>query len=89
MVARAGGTLGSMNYLMGASRTQLIRLKHMEPGTRVLATERIPSGACHAVEGPDATEGLCGAEVIEVLDQSFAADSDFLKCDDCQKLVAR
>ncbi len=77
-----------MSYLVGASRTQLIRLPHMEPGTRVRATERIPSGACHAVDGPDATEGLCGAAVIDVLDQSFTADSDLIKCGDCQKLVA-
>jgi hypothetical protein len=53
----------------------------------VLATERIPSGACHAVEAADATAALCGAEVIEVLDQSFG-DSEFAKCADCETLIA-
>jgi hypothetical protein len=77
-----------MDYLLGASRMQLIRLKHMEPGTRVLATKRIPSGPCHAVEGADAEAGLCGAEVIEVLEESFAAESEFQRCAECEKLVA-
>jgi len=76
-----------MGYLVGASRVQLIRLRHLAPGTRVLATERIPSGPCHAVTGADDTEALCGAEVIEVLDQSFTADSDLTKCADCERLV--
>jgi len=76
-----------MDYLMGASRMQLIRLHHLEPGTRVGATERVPSGPCHAVTDPDAAEGLCGAEVIEVLDQSFSADSELRRCPDCEKLV--
>jgi len=76
-----------MDYLVGASRMQLIRLQHLEPGTRVQATERIPSGPCHAVVGLDAAEGLCGAEVIEVLDQSFLADSTVRRCADCEKLV--
>lgn len=76
-----------MDYLVGATRIQLIRLRHLEPGTRVLATERVPSGPCHAVEAADATEGLCGAEVVEVLDQSFG-DSGFQKCAECEKLVA-
>ncbi len=82
------GSLRLMDYLVGASRVQLIRMQHLEPGTRVLATERIPSGACHAVSGPDAAEGLCGAEVVEVLDQSFTGDNEYLKCEDCEKLVA-
>lgn len=68
---------------------QLIRLQHLEPGTRVLATERIPSGACHAVEEPDANKALCGAEVIEVFDQSFTGDSELLKCADCEALIAK
>jgi len=76
-----------MDYLVGASRTQLIRLHHLEPGTRVGATERVPSGPCHAVEGPDATRGLCGAEVIEVFDQDFSADDQQRRCPDCEKLV--
>ncbi len=76
-----------MSYLVGASRTQLIRLKHLEPGTRVLATERIPSGPCHAVSSPEDREALCGAEVIEVLDQSFTADSDLTRCAECEVLV--
>lgn len=76
-----------MEYLVGASRTQLIRLGHMEPGTRVGATARVPSGPCHAVVGIEATEGLCGAEVIEVLDQSFTADSTLTRCADCEKLI--
>jgi hypothetical protein len=76
-----------MDYLVGASRIQLIRLGHLEPGTRVLATERIPSGPSHAVEAADASEALCGAEVVEVLDQSFG-DSEFAKCAECEKLVA-
>lgn len=76
-----------MNYLVGASRTQLIRLQHLAPGTRVQATERIPSGPCHAVVGLDATEGLCGATVVEVLDQSFTSDAELLRCSDCEKLV--
>ena len=76
-----------MDYLVGASRIQLIRLGHLEPGTRVLATERIPSGPCHAVEAADAAEALCGAEVVEVLDQSFG-DAEFAKCPECEKLVA-
>jgi hypothetical protein len=77
-----------MTYLVGASRIQLVRLQHLEPGTRVLATERLPSGPCHAVVGPDATEALCGADVIEVLDQNFTPDVEWLKCGDCEKLVA-
>ena len=72
---------------MGASRTKLLRLGHLTPGTRVAATERVPSGPCHAVEGLDATKGLCGAEVIEVLEQSFSADSELVRCADCEKLV--
>lgn len=84
---RPGSSVPRMEYLVGASRIQLIRLKHLKPGTRVQAVERIPSGTCHAVESPDAAEGLCGAEVIEVLDRSFTADSDLLKCSDCEKLV--
>jgi len=78
-----------MSYLVGATRMQLIRLQHLEPGTRVLATERLPSGACHAVVGLDATAALCGAEVIEVLDQNFTEDSELLRCADCEKLVAQ
>lgn len=85
--AGASGIVVLMDYLVGASRTQLVRLQHLEPGTRVQATERIPSGPCHAVVGLDATEGLCGAMVIEVLDQSFTADSELLRCADCEKLV--
>lgn len=78
-----------MSYLVGASRIQLVRLKHLEPGTRVQAVERIPSGACHAVESLDATEALCGAEVVEVIDQSFTGDdSQLVKCADCEKLIA-
>lgn len=76
-----------MSYLVGASRMQLLRLGHLEPGTRVLATERVPSGPCHAVAGTEDTEALCGAEVIEVLDQSFTADSELNKCADCERLV--
>lgn len=72
---------------MGASRTKLLRLGHMAPGTRVAATERVPSGPCHAVEGLDATAGLCGADVIEVLEQSFGADTELAKCAECEKLV--
>jgi hypothetical protein len=78
-----------MDYLVGASRVQLIRLQHLEPGTRVLATERIPSGRCHAVAALDADEGLCGAEVVEVLEQSFTGDHEYLRCEDCVKLVAQ
>lgn len=77
-----------MDYLVGATRIQLIRLKHLEAGTRVQATERVPSGACHAVEandGPD--KALCGAEVVEVLEQSFR-DTEFTKCGECEALVA-
>jgi hypothetical protein len=73
-----------MDYLVGATRTQLIRLQHLEPGTRVLATERVPSGPCHAAEDPEATEGVCGAEVTEVFDRSFTADDDWQRCADCQ-----
>jgi len=76
-----------MDYFMGASRMQLIRLHHLEPGTRVGATERVPSGPCHAVTGPDAAEGLCGAEVTEVLEQRFTADSQLRRCPECEKLV--
>jgi len=76
-----------MDYLVGATRTQLIRLQHLEPGTRVQATERVPSGPCHAVVGLDAAEGLCGAEVTEVFDQSFMADAQLLRCTDCEKLA--
>ncbi len=76
-----------MDYLVGATRFQLIRLKHLEPGTRVQATERVPSGACHAVEATDAADtALCGAEVVEVLEQSFR-DSEFTKCGECEALV--
>lgn len=83
----AGGSVGPMSYLVGASRTQLIRLKHMEPGTRVLATERVPSGPFHAVSAVEDAEALCGAEVVEVLDQSFTADSDLIRCAECEGLV--
>lgn len=76
-----------MDYLVGATRTQLIRLQHLEPGTRVLATERIPSGQVHAVESMDAEEGLCGAELVEIFDRSFTEDSDLQKCGECQALV--
>jgi len=76
-----------MDYLVGASRTQLIRLHHLEPGTRVGATERVPSGPCHAVEGLEATAALCGAEVIEVFDQSFLADDELRRCSQCEELV--
>ncbi len=72
---------------MGASRMQLIRLHHLEPGTRVGATERVPSGPCHAVTELDATEGLCGAEVTEVLDERFTADSPLRRCPECEKLL--
>lgn len=76
-----------MSYLIGASRMKLMKLPHMEPGTRVSATRRIPSGPCHAVEGMDATKALCGAEVIEVLDEVFTAETELLRCEDCEKLV--
>jgi hypothetical protein len=76
-----------MNYLVGATRTQIIRLPHLEPGTRVLATERIPSGQCHAVEGMDAETGLCGAELVEVFNRSFTEDADLQRCAECQALV--
>jgi hypothetical protein len=76
-----------MDYLVGASRMQLIRLQHLEPGTRVQATERIPSGPCHAVVGVDATTALCGATVIEVLERSFTGDGELRRCADCEKLV--
>ncbi len=66
---------------------KLLKLPHLRPGTRVSETARLPSGPCHAVTGRDATEGLCGAEVIEVLDQSFTADSELARCADCEKLV--
>ena len=72
---------------MGATRMKLLKLPHMEPGTRVSATERVPSGPCHAVADAEARTGLCGAEVIEVLDQSFTADSELARCADCEKLV--
>ncbi len=72
---------------MGASRMKLLKLPHMREGTRVSETARVPSGPCHAVEGVDATSALCGAEVIEVLDQAFAADSELATCTDCEKLV--
>lgn len=72
---------------MGASRMKLLKLPHMRPGTRVSETERVPSGPCHAVEGTEASTGLCGAEVIEVLDKSFTKDSEIATCGDCQKLV--
>lgn len=76
-----------MDYLVGATRFQLIRLKHLEPGTRVQATERIPSGPCHAVEATDgANKALCGAEVAEVLEQGFR-DSEFTKCGECEALA--
>lgn len=76
-----------MDYLVGASRTQLIRLQHLEPGTRVLATERVPSGPCHAVETADATKGLCGADVAYIFDESFMADPELLRCAECEALV--
>lgn len=76
-----------MSYLIGASRTKLMKLPHLEPGTRVSATERAPSGPCHAVKDMDAVEGLCGAEVVEVFDRSFTGDSDLLRCGDCEKLA--
>jgi len=66
---------------------QLIRLQHLEPGTRVLAVERIPSGPCHAVVDLDATQALCGAEVIEVLDQSFMADAELSRCEECERIA--
>lgn len=72
---------------MGASRMKLLKLPHMEEGTRVSATTRVPSGPCHAVTGADATSALCGAEVIEVLDQSFSAEGELPTCSDCEKLV--
>ncbi len=75
-----------MDYLVGATRTQLIRLPHLEPGTRVRATQRIPSGACHAVESPDSEKALCGAEVMEVFDQRFE-DTEHPRCADCEALV--
>lgn len=74
---------------MGASRTKLLRLGHMAPGTRVGATERVPSGPCHAVEGLDATVGMCGAEVIEVFDQTFTPESELATCPDCEKIVGQ
>ena len=76
-----------MNYLVGATRTQLIRLQHLEPGTRVLATERTPSGPVHAVESMDAEVGLCGAELVEIFDRSFTEDGDLQRCAECQSLV--
>lgn len=76
-----------MTYLVGATRTQLIRLQHLEPGTRVLATERVPSGQCHAVEDLDAETGLCGAEIVEVFDRDFTEDSDLQRCAECEALV--
>lgn len=76
-----------MDYLVGATRMQLIRLRHLEPGTRVMATERIPSGPCHAVEAPDAAKALCGADVEEVMEQTFA-DTEFTKCAECEALAA-
>jgi len=84
-----GGSVGSMSYLVGASRTQLIRLQHLEPGTRVQASERVPSGPCHAVVGIDATVGLCGAEVIAVLDEPFSAGSERRTCAECEELVGQ
>ena len=77
-----------MDYLVCAIRMQLIRLPHMDPGTRVRATERIPSGPCHAVESADATEALCGAEVSEVLEQQFA-QAEWPKCADCEALATK
>ncbi len=81
------GSVIGMGYLLGASRTKLIRLKHLEPGTRVQATDRIPSGPCHAVADLDADTALCGAEVVEVFDQSFTGDAELLRCGDCETLV--
>lgn len=76
-----------MNYLVGATRTQLIRLQHLEPGTRVLATERVPSGQVHAVKDMDAEEGLCGADLVEIFNRSFTDDEDLQKCPECEALA--
>ncbi len=80
--------MDAMDYLVGATRMQLIRLQHLEPGTRVQATERVPSGPSHAVVGLDATTALCGVEVTEVLDQSFSSDAARRRCADCERLVS-
>ena len=53
----------------------------------MLATERVPSGPCHAVEDMDADTGLCGAELVEVFNRSFTDDPDLQRCSACEALV--
>lgn len=74
---------------MGASKIKLVRLKHLRPGTRVIDSERVPAGTCHAVAGLDDSEALCGASVAEVLEENFNSDRELERCDECVTLASQ
>lgn len=78
-----------VDYLVGASRMKLVRGTNLIPGTRVIESERLPSGPCHAVAEADDDVALCGAAVIEVFELSFEAETEFALCDECQTLIKR